>query len=145
MFKTILLPVDGRPFTKKTVDTAIHFAKLHGSKIVILSAAEPRLFQASDKEAVETGEKVEAKNRQTAAQHVDEVAEAARQHGIAYETAIAQSHSPSDVILNAAEQFQCDIIFMATRGKMGVMDTMFSESQTQNVLQNARVPVLVFP
>lgn len=52
---------------------------------------------------------------------------------------------PEDEIIDALHRFQCDRVVMATRGKMGVVDTLFNESTTQEPIKNFPVPVLVFP
>jgi nucleotide-binding universal stress UspA family protein len=56
-----------------------------------------------------------------------------------------QSRLPCDEIVAVARRANCDVIFMATRGKIGLLDQLFDESTTRQVLQKTTVPVLVFP
>lgn len=145
MFKTILVPTDGSALAQQAISAALTFAGMHNSKIIALGVAETRLFQSTRQQADADGAAVESGNRADAARWVDDVAQQARQLHIACETAIAQSSLPAQEIASAARQFGCDVIFMATRSEMGVLDTALGESQTQQVLRTVAIPVLVFP
>lgn len=145
MFKTILVPTDGTALSNRAVTAAIEFSRLHDSKIIALSVATPRLFYSTEHHAASDGAATDAENRKLAEQYVDDIAETANALNIPCETVISQSYAPCDEIISVAKRFQCDAIFMATRGRMGVLDTVFNESQTQNVLRNVSIPVLVFP
>ena len=69
----------------------------------------------------------------------------AEKAGVACESVVSMSHVPRDEILDTVQKASCDLIVMATRGRMGVIDTIFSESTTQDVIRKSPVPVLVFP
>lgn len=145
MFNTILLPVSNSSVAFKAVDAAIELARVTGAGIVVLSVAEPRLYRGSDRDALHTGRKVEAMKLEKADDCIARACAAAANAGVPCESTVAMSTVPEDEIVEAANRYHCDLIVMATRGKMGVIDTLFSESTTQQVIRKSSVPVLVFP
>jgi nucleotide-binding universal stress UspA family protein len=145
MFKHILIPIDGSQMSYRPVAAAIEMAKGQGGKLLLLSVAEPRSFNGLDTDALHDGAAAERNNAAVAQSALARAMEAAREAGIPIESTVAQSRIPCEVIVATAERNNCDVIFMATRGKMGTLDTLFDESTTQKVLQKTMVPVLVFP
>ncbi|MDQ9172216.1 universal stress protein [Oxalobacteraceae bacterium R-40] len=145
MFRNILVPIDGSPLSAKPLDSALEFAKANHGKIVALSVSEPRVFYSSDPDASKHGDVHEDANLQKAQLHLQKVAETARNADVACETVIVQSRTPGEEIIDVANHYGCDAIFMATRGSFGVIEKLFNESQTHKVLEGASVPVVVFP
>ena len=80
--------------------------------------------------------------QQLAQQAVDEVARVAKAAGVACETHTALSFLPYEEIIRAADEYQCDVIFMASHGRRG-LSRLLAGSQTQKVLAYSHVPVLV--
>ena len=143
MFKTILVPTDGSELSAKAVTTAVEFARLHGSKLVGVAAAEPFPFTTLyEGGVVYEPQQFEDKMRQLAEQNVHAVADAANKAGVACETVVAQSFNPYEVIIEAAKKYQCDAIFMASHGRRG-LNRLFLGSETQKVLAHSDIPVLV--
>ena len=145
MFKSILWPVDGSPLSFLPLHTVIKLARLSQASVLVLSVAEPRLYRASDPESVATGTEVEAAHLTAARQEVHKVRAAVKQAGVACDDLDALSALPSAEIVNIAEQRGCDLIVMATRGKVGLIDTLLNPSCTREVIEASRVPVLVLP
>jgi nucleotide-binding universal stress UspA family protein len=58
------------------------------------------------------------------------------------ETHTALSFLPYEEIIRAADEYGCDVIFMASHGRRG-LSRLLAGSQTQKVLAYAKVPVLV--
>ena len=145
MFNTILFPVDGSTLSYKPVQAVIDLAKLSDSTVVVLSVARPRLFWSSTPDEIRRGNAVEEMTIDAARENVQKVRAIAEQAGVHCECVVSLSHAPSDEILDTVQKTNCDLIVMATRGKMGVIDTIFSESTTQDVIRKSPVPVLVFP
>jgi nucleotide-binding universal stress UspA family protein len=77
-----------------------------------------------------------------AQQNVQKVADAAKANDVQYETTIAESPTPYEAIINAARNYQCDVIFMASHGRKG-LSRLFVGSETQKVLAHCTLPVLV--
>lgn len=145
MFKTILVPIDPDAFPARAMETAVSLALLHAGRIVALSVAEPRQFHSSEADAAREGAAVEAGNRAFARDSVSRAASIARTRGVPCETLVSQSNVPSDEIVDVAARMDCDVIVLESRGRMGVLDTVFQESETQSLLRKTRLPVLVLP
>ncbi|HZW23483.1 universal stress protein [Noviherbaspirillum sp.] len=145
MFHSILWPVDGSAMSFKPLQEVIDLAKLSGGKIVVLSIAQPRLFYSTEPGQLQDGKAAEEKHLEAARESVQKVREIGRRAGVECESIVSMSHIPGDAILETVQKTNCDLIVMATRGRMGVVDTLFKESTTQDVLRRSPVPVLVFP
>jgi nucleotide-binding universal stress UspA family protein len=144
MFKTILVPTDGSPLSDKAVDAAIELAKRMGSKLVGISVAEPVPYVALAEGALASDLEVfESHARELAQAHVQKMAEAASAANVPCDTVTAFSFSPYEEIINAADKFHCDVIFMASHGRRG-LQRLFVGSETQKVLAHTSIPVLVF-
>lgn len=145
MFNVILWPVDGSPLSFTPLQAVIDLARMTGATVVVLSIAEPRLFRASDADAIASGHEAEAANLGAARRQVDKVRAAVQQAGVTCDDVVALAALPSAEIVHTARQRGCDLIVMATRGKLGMIDTVLSPSCTQEVIAASPVPVLVFP
>lgn len=145
MFKSILMPIDGSTLSCKPLPVVVDLARQLNVKLVFLSVAEPRLYNGSDADAVRTGEEVESGNLSSAQKNVGRALASARSANVRCEAVVSLSRVPCDEILSTAERLHCDAIVMATRGKMGVIDSLFNESVTQELLKKSSIPVLVFP
>jgi nucleotide-binding universal stress UspA family protein len=144
MFKKILVPTDGSPLSDKAVAAAIAFAREYGAQIVGLSVAEPYPF-APLAESAFTDERAvyEQRARELAQERVGRIASAAEAVHVPCTTAVAQSFSPHDEIVKAAVEHGCDLIFMASHGRKGLSRLLIG-SETQRVLANSTIPVLVY-
>lgn len=144
MFKTILAPHDGSPLSEKAVHAAIRFAEEYGCKLVVTSVAEPYPYSPLSETAFSDERLVyEDKMRAIAEEHVQKIADVARARNVPVETVVTQSFSPYEEIINAAAKWNCDVIFMASHGRKG-MSRLFIGSETQKVLANTTIPVMVF-
>lgn len=144
MFKTILVPTDGSPLSDKAIDAAIEFAKTNGSKIIGLSVAEPYPFSPLSESTFGDDSVAYEKKMQILAQkNVQKIADAAQKNDVPCQTSTALSFSPYEEIIKAAKKFGCDVIFMASHGRKG-LSQLFVGSETQKVLVNSTIPVLVF-
>jgi nucleotide-binding universal stress UspA family protein len=74
---------------------------------------------------------------------VQRVADAAKSAGVPCETVALLSYSPYEEIIQTAEKFRCDLIFMASHGRRG-LTRLFLGSETQKVLAHSTIPVLVY-
>jgi nucleotide-binding universal stress UspA family protein len=144
MFKTILVPTDGSPKSEKAVNAAVRFAKETNGKIIGISIAEPHPSPLlSDSEFFGTTHGTDKTPHDLALEHVQKIAEAAAAEGVPCETVSMHSANPHEAMLKTAEKYQCDLIFMAPYGKKG-WTGLFLDSETQKVLLQATIPVLVF-
>ena len=144
MFKTILVPTDGSPLSEKAVNAAIEFARGSGSTLIGFSVAEPYPFSALSEVSISIDtELYDRKMEALAHSRVQAVAVAAHAAGVPCKTDVALSFSPYEEIIKAANKFHCDVIFMASHGRRG-LDKLFVGSETQKVLANTTLPVMIF-
>jgi nucleotide-binding universal stress UspA family protein len=144
MFKTILVPTDGSPLSDRAIHAAVQFAKETGASLVALSVAEPYPFTPLSGSTFSDERRLYEEQAQDIAQeHVRKVAAAAHVLDVPCKTGVSQSFSPSDEIVKTAEKMACDVIFMASHGRKG-LNRLFVGSETQKVLANTTIPVMVF-
>lgn len=141
MFKTILVPTDGSALSDKAVAAAVEFAKFSGAKVIGLSVAQPHLYGPMSESAVVVASEQNA--LVLAQSYVDKIADVASSFGVPCQTTVPKSFSPAEEIINAAEKFGCDVIFMASHGRTGLSKLMIG-SEIQKVLAGSQLPVLVF-
>ncbi len=144
MFKKILVPTDGSARAEKAVAAAVRFAGEVNARLVAISIGEPPpspLLSDSDFFGATHG--LDKHPHDLAKEHVQKVADAAAAAGVPCETVFMHSANPHEEILKTAVKYQCDLIFMAPLGKKGWAG-LFVESETQKVLLQASIPVLVF-
>jgi nucleotide-binding universal stress UspA family protein len=144
MFKTILVPTDGSDLSMKAIEAAIEFAKSGGGKLIGLSVAEPYPFTPLAEGAMAADPGIyEESMMAMAQQNVQKISDAAAQAGVPCEAVATQSFSPSEEIINTAQKYSCDVIFMSSHGRKG-LSKLFVASETQKVLAHSTIPVLVF-
>ena len=144
MFKSILVPTDGSDLSEKAAHGAVGLAKLTGGRIIAVSVAEPYPFTPMMEGAYMVDLTLYGEQTHKFAQmHVDKIAEIAAKAGIACETHVAQSFHPHEEIIKAASEHHCDVILMASHGRKG-LNKLFLGSETQKVLAESTLPVMVF-
>lgn len=145
MFKSILVPTDGSPLAEKTFGPAIETAKANNGKIIGISVTCPYIHPRPTEGSVipDYRKNFEEEALRQAQQHVQRLADEARKQGVPCETVTPCSVDPSGEIIAAAQQFGCDVIFIASHGSRGIRK-IFLGSETQRVLADSPIPVLVF-
>ncbi|MDB5908841.1 MAG: universal stress family protein [Massilia sp.] len=143
MYKRILVPTDGSELAGEAVAAAIDYVKASGGAIVAFSVAQPYPMVPAVDGAMMFDPGIDPAEFQQIAQHaVEEVARAAGLAGVICEPHTTRSFLPWEEIVRAAEEYQCDAIFMASHGRHG-LSRLIAGSQTQKVLANSHLPVLV--
>jgi nucleotide-binding universal stress UspA family protein len=143
MFKTILVPTDGTSLSERAISAAVEFAKTNpGSKIIGISVIEKLPFTPHGTEGSDLSDYVRQVQELTN-QRVARIAEAAQAAGVSCQTVVKESATPHEGILKAAAQYKCDCIFMASHGRKG-FSKFFIGSETQKVLANIDIPVIVY-
>jgi nucleotide-binding universal stress UspA family protein len=143
MYKRILVPTDGSDLAGQAVAAAIDYARVAGGAVVAFSVAQPYPLLPAVDGAMMIDPGVDSTElQQLAQQAVDEVARAAQAAGVACEVHTSLSFLPYEEIIRAADDYQCDVIFMASHGRRG-LSRLLAGSQTQKVLAYSHVPVLV--
>lgn len=145
MFSHILIPTDGTERSHRAAEAGIALAKSLGARVTAFFAAPPATpLVYRDLLPVEymTPEEHTALIRRTAARYLGAVEKAARKAGVPCTPVTVTSDFPAEAILAAAKKFKCDLIFISSHGRKGLAKAILG-SQTQKVLSEARIPVLV--
>jgi len=143
MFKKILVATDGSVHSEKAVLAAIDLARQTGGKLFAISVSEPYPFPPISESPYSGGSAAYERHSLALAQeHAAKAAELAADSQVSCETVVVSGISPHDEILGACERLQCDSIVMATHGRKG-LNKLFAGSETQKVIANAHVPVVV--
>ncbi len=74
---------------------------------------------------------------------MDEICKLATEAGVQSKAVSDVSDVPYRAIIDAAESYACDMIFMASHGRKG-LSSIIMGSQTNKVLTNSTIPVLVY-
>lgn len=146
MFKNILIPTDGSPLSQKAVVQGVALAKSVGAKVTAFFAAPPAtpiVYRDHLPVGYATPGAHEEMIKKTAAKYLGFVERAAKKAGISCESVHVTSDYPEEGILKVAQKKKCDLIVMATHGQGGLRG-MFIGSVTQKVLNQAKIPVMVF-
>ena len=146
MFKNILIPTDGSPLSQKAVVQGVALAKSVGAKVTAFFAAPPAtpiVYRDHLPVGYATPGEREEMIKKTAAKYLGFVERAAKKAGISCESVHVTSDYPEQDILKLAQKKKCDLIVMATHGQGGLRG-MFIGSVTQKVLNQAKIPVMVF-
>jgi nucleotide-binding universal stress UspA family protein len=146
MFKNILIPTDGSPLSQKAVVQGVALAKSVGAKVTAFFAAPPAtpiVYRDHLPVGYATPGEHEEMIRKTAAKYLGVVERATKKAGISCESVHVTSDYPEEGILKVAQKKKCDLIVIATHGQGGLRG-MFIGSVTQKVLNQAKIPVMVF-
>ena len=146
MYKHILIPTDGSELAGHAVAAGIAFAKSVNAKVTAFTALEEyRLpseaavmahhIKSVDQHVAEAAGKAEA--------ILGPVRERAAAAGVACETCHALSDRPYEAIIEAADEHDCDLIFMASHGRRGLRALVYG-SQAQGVLTHSTIPMLIY-
>ena len=146
MFKNILIPTDGSPLSQKAVVQGVALAKSVGAKVTAFFAAPPAtpiVYRDHLPVGYATPGEHEEMIKKTAAKYLGFVERAATKAGISCESVHVTSDYPEEGILKVAQKKKCDLIVMATHGQGGLRGMLIG-SVTQKVLNQAKIPVMVF-
>ena len=114
MYKKILVPTDGSDLAGQAVAAAIDYARASGGTVVAFSVAQPYpLLPAVDGAMMIDPGLDSTELKKLAQQTVEAVAAVANATGVACETHTALSFLPYEEIIRAADEYGCDVFFMA--------------------------------
>jgi nucleotide-binding universal stress UspA family protein len=144
MFKNILVPYDGSDLSKRGLANAVKLAKSVGAEITGLHVVPDinSAVRAYLPEAAYMPEDYSEKAAESAQQFLNDIKDACQAEGVTCSTHYKVSEFVADEIVDVANQHGCDLIAIASHGRTGIAKVMLG-SQTQKVLANAHIPVLV--
>lgn len=146
MFRKILVPTDGSELSGNALVAALKLAEENGASIVALNiqpiyrppivaevpVADFYSQEEYEKGALEVGGKLLA-----------EAAAQASGASVPCKTLVQLDSSPWEAIIRVARDEGCDLIFMASHGRRGMVGLLLG-SETQKVLTHCKIPVLVY-
>jgi nucleotide-binding universal stress UspA family protein/hemerythrin-like domain-containing protein len=144
MFRHLMVPIDDSPLSVDTVRKAVEFARTLGASVTFLHAQED--YGSSSVGALERVISPAAFNEHMAGEARAILSKAevvAREFGVDYDSVAVTSSRPYEAILETAEARNCDLIFIASHGRRGLKGLVLG-SQTQRVVQQTSIPVLVY-
>ncbi len=145
MYKRILVATDGSTLSKKAVANAIDLAAAHGAGLVALTVVPRYPTSYLDGAIAFTPEeiaRVEKQWAEKARDMLDAVESRAAAAGVKAKPVVANSDRVAEAIVAAARKHRADLIVMASHGRRGIKRLLLG-SETQHVLTNSKLPVLV--
>ena len=145
MYKRILVATDGSTLSKKAVKEAIALAASLEANLVVLNVV-PRYpvsyFEGGASISPEDIGRIETDWADKGQAIADAAQKSAETAGVKAKAVIARSDLVATSILAAAKKNKCDLIVMASHGRKGLSRILLG-SETQHVLTNSTIPVLV--
>ena len=141
MTKRILAATDGTELSRRAAAMAIDLARSLRASVVGCAALPVYPYHGVGGEGAPAEAAFQARAAAEANRHLDEIERAAAQAGVAFARVLREGH-PDEIILQAADTEDCDLIVMASHGRRGVAALLLG-SETQKVLARSRRPVLV--
>lgn len=141
-FRRILVATRGRPWSERALELAIRMAKDYQVELVIVSILTPPYVP--DRGAtwgIATAHEVADDVKHLVERVLREASALAEANALKYICEIRHGR-PAEEILKAAEQYQCDLILIGSRGQSGVRRVTMGETGNEVVLK-APVPVIV--
>lgn len=147
MFKHILLPTDGSKLANESAQAGVRLAKALGARVTAFFAAPPAtpvIYKGLLPVGYATPERHKALTRRAAQAYLGAIEKAARAAGVGCASLTVTSDFPADAIIAAARSRGCDLVFIASHGRHGLRRYSLLGSETQKVLSQSPVPVLVY-
>jgi nucleotide-binding universal stress UspA family protein len=140
MFRRILVPLDGSETAEKVLPVAKAEATSHQATIVLLRVVPP--VRGSLMMPPKFMEQIEEQATEITQNYLAGVAEQLRAEGLEVEAEI-QAGPPAQQILDYAEENDCDLIIIGTRGETRAVRWRFGSVAFKVVKTRTTMPVLV--
>lgn len=146
MFRHILVPTDGSELSQAAIHQAVSFAKSINARVTFFYA-KPEFPVTFYVEGVPidapTSEKFSQRAEFQAQEFLGLGEKLAKEAGVECSKVTVSSDIPYEAIIDAANEQDCDLIFMASHGRRGISGFLLG-SETNSVLTHSKVPVLVY-
>ena len=144
MFKHILLPTDGSKLSEESIRRGMQLARELDAKVTVLHVIPKSDVGTDEIEIIENSHQQDATESVERAKcylkFARKVAAGAR---VQCDTVQVAGDRPSRAIIKMAESKSCDLIQMASHGRRGIEGLLLG-SETQKVLSQSKIPVLVY-
>lgn len=145
MFTHILVPIDGSELATQAVETSIALAQKLGARICGFVAEPMAPLPTGSSGLTAYLGKTEEHQARTEAHARDLLAKfhaAADAAGVPFSGHFKRTEAVDDAIVEAAAEFDCDLVVMATHGRGAFGELLFG-SHTKSVISRGKLPVLV--
>ena len=156
MYKNILIPTDGVRTCESAISHGVELAKAIGAKVTalhttpklspheILEIYHPQfLVGGSDAAKAQSAmAQVEDLHKDVADKSLAVIEKIAGEMSVPCEVVYVTGKAPADGILETAKAKNCDLIYLATHGSLGLSGVIFGTVATK-VLSHSKIPVLV--
>ncbi len=147
MFKKILIPTDGSALSGQAANAGISFARSVGAEVVALHVGQPFAatigFDGMAAAYAITDEDYEKASAEQAKKYLKAITDRAETAGVKVSQESVVNFNVADGIVDAAQTYACDLIFMGSHGRSGLSRLLLG-SVTAKVLSLAHVAVLVY-
>lgn len=144
MYKRILVPIDGSPASKLSLNEAIKLAKDQGAKLRLFHLVDEYIgVSSADGVMLDTSDLLESL-RQGGKKIIEKAEALARRNGLTPESVMIESFGgrAADFIVEQANKWRADLIVLGTHGRRGVKRLVMG-SDAEHVVRTTRVPVLL--
>lgn len=147
MFKKVLIPTDGSALSAQSANRGICFAKKVGAQVVALHVTQPFAatvgFDGMAAAYAITDEDYDKTAADQAQKYLKSIADRADTAGVPVQTVSATNFNVADGVVQAAQEHDCDLIFIGSHGRSGLSRLLLG-SVTAKVLSLAKTAVLVY-
>lgn len=145
MYHHLLVPIDGSELSERATDASLELARKVGARVTgFVVEPDPPLPSMGSHPATyaRDAEQHVARTEAHARGVLDQFAAKAAALGVPFEGQFRRTDSVDDAILDAAADYDCDLIVMVTHGR-GIFGELLFGSHTKNLLARTRLPLLV--
>lgn len=135
MYDEILCPTDGSPGSDAAVEHACYIARLADARIHALFVVDETIAGADGWDVVVEREEERGERALNA------VAAAGAERGVPVERHLRRGR-PHEEILDAASDYDADLIVMGTHGRTGLGRFVTAGSVAERVVRHSKLPVL---
>ncbi|MDO9093294.1 MAG: universal stress protein [Rubrivivax sp.] len=145
MFTHILVPIDGSELSERAAQASLELAQKLGARVTgfVAEAMAPLPHMGTHVTTYlrDTDEHL-ARTEAHARQVLGEFKAKATERGVPFDGKFKRTEAVDDAIVDAAQEFGCDLIVMVTHGRGAFGELLFG-SHTKNVMSRSRLPLLV--
>ncbi|MGE8652412.1 MULTISPECIES: universal stress protein [unclassified Acinetobacter] len=142
-YKQILVPVDESPISYSAVEHALALAKSQDAHVTIVSVVAVDPFVGVDFYAIAPAITEYFMQAEKSAQlRLEDIKQSFIRDGIEVDTRLVHGVSPTEGILQVADELNVDLIIMGSHGRTGLKKAMLG-SVAQNILTQCPIPVLI--
>ena len=142
-YQHILVPVDESPISYAAVEQALALAKSLNSQVTVMSVIAVDPFFGVDfyKVAPAITDYI-MQAEKNAKERLEDIKQSFIRDGIEVDVKLIHGVSPSEGIIQVADEVSADLIIMGSHGRTGLQKMMLG-SVAQNVLTQSPIPVLI--